>query len=68
MTNTAPRPTLYIRTVANRAGHQIGYEVFNADTGAVVTTYRNKEFGGAAFFRRAMEAAEGYVARNGSPF
>jgi len=67
-TDLKPLPTLYIRIIANRAGHQTGYQVYNADTGAIVTNYRNREFGGAAFWRRAKAAAEAYVQRNGSPF
>lgn len=46
-----------VKAVSNRAGHQTGYQVYDVETGAVLATFKNRDFGGVAFWQRAKDAA-----------
>lgn len=50
--------TLCIRGLRSKAGRDIGYQVYDYEAQVVLAQFKNRDFGGAAFWRRAQAAAE----------
>jgi hypothetical protein len=53
--------TIIVRSLSNQAGHQIGFEVYDYEAEVVLATFKNRDFGGVSFWRRAKAAAEAFI-------